>query len=258
MFWQSANVLSTSTIDWDSATVTFRVGPKKLPFRVDAGVLREKSKYHFTRLLNDDWDESVEILLPRLEPSEFKIVKDWLYGRQPRWFEHYVSGEGPKEEDDRDAQWTPNDFTPLVDTWKSRYCHHLCRLWVHGSCLGREFQDEVTKRLINITLSDPAAGKRVVTADEPDWTTAFVLDPQTLRLIYDSTDKEFATLRDWASYMVASRLNSQQLDTFAKNDLPNGYISAMYQKKLRLQADMSYVKLENLRRELKYQGEVHE
>jgi hypothetical protein len=41
-------------------------------------------------------------------------------------------------------------------------------------------------------------------------------------------------------------------------DLPNGFISAMYQRKVRLEADVHYENLEELgklRRELKYQGE---
>jgi hypothetical protein len=44
-------------------------------------------------------------------------------------------------------------------------------------------------------------------------------------------------------------------------DLPNGFISAMYQRKVRLEADVHYENLEELgklRRELKYQGGAHE
>lgn len=99
----------------------------------------------FRNRLGHDWDGAVEIQLPVLEPHEFKIYKDWLLGRQPRWFEHYGDGWkkaaaeelGPEELDPED-QW-PVEGVKL-NAWMSNYCHHLCRLSANDVCFGRDFE----------------------------------------------------------------------------------------------------------------------
>jgi hypothetical protein len=197
-----------------------------------------------------------------MEIGEFKIVKDWLYGRKPRWFEQYGSREGPATEEGSEDRWTvrPFDMPTYVDAWKSRYCHHLCRLWIHGSCFGPDFQQEVTKRLAKLTLSDPRKGKQSFTADEPDWTSKFVLARSTLRLMYDSPGIHCVPLNKWASRVVASRLDMRELYIFCLNDLPIDFISNLYQSKLRLEAETHYEEcgeLETLRRELKSQVAAH-
>jgi hypothetical protein len=232
---------------------------------VDAGILREKCTY-FRRILTDDWNESVEIPLESITPRQFKIVKDWLYGRQPRWFEHYMhdSRGGPPAEVEFNAEDQWPSSAQWVHSWKSHYCRHLCRLWIHGSCFGEAFEQEVIKRLRKITLDDPAGAKRTTTTgDEPDWTSAFVLDPVTLHFVYDNTadeEEDYSPLRTWAIDVVASRLNMTQLHAFSKNDLPKGYLSTVYQTRYGIDAVARYKEFDellSLRRELKDQKQLH-
>lgn len=226
---------------------------------MDAATLREKSEY-FDRLLTNNWNHSVEIqLTAHIELCDFEVFRDWLDGRQPRWFKHYMHepGEGPLSEvvfDARD-QW-PSTLDFHVDSRKSRYCHHLCQLWVLGAYFGEEFQRVVMERLRKITMDEPpfpSRAKRAVTVDEPDWTSAFVLSPETLRLVYDSTDEDYwspGPLREWAADVVASRLNISQLFVLSENALPNGYLNAVYQKKFWLEAQAHRRELDKLRDEI--------
>lgn len=230
-------------------------------FKVNAGQLRKKSDY-FASVMRDYWHESTEILLPHIEPCGWEIYKDWLYDREPRWFKHYSSVElgprdGPAAESDAADEW-PAVSGVKLDTRRSRYCHHLCRLMVYGSCLGENFQSRILRRLRKITLDSPA-GKTTVTAEEQeadklDWTTTFVLAPSTLRLIYDSTDDdmidgEVSPLRSWAVDVTASRLDMRQLRRFLTKDLPNGYVSEVYQKKFLLETQAHCRELDKLREE---------
>jgi hypothetical protein len=105
---------------------------------------------------------------------------------------------------------------------------------------------------MKLTSSDPQKGKRLYTADEPDWKTAFVLAPSTLRLIYDSADRGYA-LRDWASKVVPSRLGMHELYIFSKNELPDGYISHMYHASTQLAKNEYCSKLEDTEKKLKKQ-----
>jgi hypothetical protein len=61
-----------------------------------------------------------------------------------------------------------------------------------------------------------------------------VLAPSALRLIYRTTNPADPTLRIRAADVVASRLDMYQLQSFSKNALPAGYVSAVYQAKSRL------------------------
>jgi len=148
---------------------------------------------------------------------------------------------------------------------------------VYGSCLGEDFQSRILRRLRKITLDSPA-GKTTVTAEEQeanklDWTGTFVMAPSTLRLIYDSTsedmiDGEVSPLRSWAVDVTALRLDMRQLRRFFTNDLPNGYVSEVYQRKSQQEAkersDLSAeledlrAQVENLRGQLQRRAAAHE
>jgi len=242
---------SPSNIDWDTAILNLRIGSGNALFRLDAGILREKSKFFAAILAADDWNESVVLWCHSMKPPEFKIYKDWLYGRQPRWFEHYMHGsrEDAAEEANWEDQW-PVIPGVQVNAWKSRYCYHLCLLWLHGKILGVEFQLEVMNRLTKITLIDPGKAKKVITTDEPDWTDTFVVAPSTLRLIYSSPVEGHSPLHLWAVEVIASRLDTEQLYEFSKNELLAGFMNDVYQTKLWLTDLTHKEELQNLRREL--------
>lgn len=97
------------TIDWDTAILNLRVGSGKALFRPDAGTLREKSVF-FAEILAEGWDESLTSWLDFVEPREFKIYKDWIYGREPRWFERYrhSSREGSRSACRPGRPWARN------------------------------------------------------------------------------------------------------------------------------------------------------
>jgi hypothetical protein len=159
------------------------------------------------------------------------------------------SREGAAEDVELADQW-PAIPGVKVNAWKSRYCHHLCLLWLHGYRLGEEFQLEMMNRLTKITLNDPGRVKRVITTDEPDWTDTFVMAPSTLGLVYASLEEGHSPLYLWAAEVIASRLDTDQLHEFSQNELPDGFMSEVYQTKLWLTDLAHKYELQNLRREL--------
>lgn len=159
------------------------------------------------------------------------------------------SREGVAKDVELAYQWPAIPGVKL-NARKSRYCHHLCLLWLHGYLLGEGSKSEVMNRLTNITLNGPGQVKRVITTDEPDWTDTFVMVPSTLGLIYASLDEGHSPLYQWATEVIASRLGTDQLHVFPQNELPDGIMCDVYQTKLWL-TDLAHKhELQNLRREL--------
>jgi hypothetical protein len=237
---------SLPTNDWNKVKVTVVLDARK-SIVIDTELLREKSPYFKERIPNDHI-RSIEVRLSSVEYRELMVWKDWLHSFPsggPRWFEHYGLGKGPPAEVELGAkeQW-PTIPSIGVNTSKSDYCHHLCRLWIHGTYFGRDFQRMVMKRLRTITLSDsddlgPIRSK--ATWDEPNWTKEFVLAPATLQFIYDSTTENDSTergdwsLRGWTVNVVAARLNIGQLDEPSTHKLlPESFLNAVYQAKFKL------------------------
>lgn len=244
---------SLSTATPDKTIVTLRVGLAKPGYKVivAAATLREKSEY-FARLLTSNWDQSAEIpIAAPIELHDFQIFIDWLDGRQVRCFTHYMHGarEGPLTEVvfDAEDQW-PLALDIKVDSRKSRYCHHLCQLWIRGVYFGEEFQEVVMERLRKITMSYPWVDERVISANEPDWTTAFVISPSTVRYIFGR--ESVTPLHEWAIQVTASSLDRDQLREFASHELPDRFMTNVYQTKLWLTDLAHKEELENLRREL--------